>query len=770
MKKLPLTAIILLCFFLSFRAQKPAETGKSAPAEQIIATRYEEKLHITDLQFTAQVSAADHFQSGLLKTRVVLNRRPDSPVVAVMTLQGGPQLITRELSITDSLSELEIPVPKPLLWSAESPLLYTLMVTLRGKEANAAEGFSRFVSFRQVQLKDGFVWVNGRRIWIKGINLVGLARSRELVSGDIRLMKGCHINAVRASHSPGNAYSHADEEYLYQLCDQYGLYVLKDTNSASAGLTQAESQLTRQGQDHPCLIPGSAGIVEIEPVSGNSLGGFADTWDTIRAHRANLQGAYGGNFTGPAGIFNEQGKPLPASAELKKAYQDILTRLVSPLPHSLSVKAGKPVSAVKAPVVREAPAGVVIRVTNDYFFKDLSNVELEWELLVNGVTGSKGTIAELAISPQQSRDFRLPVKTSAGPGNELFLNIRYRLKKRESPLPAGYLLAEEQLMLKEANTVELSVTPKGELSFKDEDGAFSISCPAAGVDLRFNKQTGWLQQYQVKGVPLLDDTLGLTTNFWRAPTDGDYAAGLPGQLAVWKHSTKEPRLQLFSTSTSSELVIVRADYTLPEVFSHLHIRYTINARGELLAEQELELDTTRNAPGREEKDSIEVKGPPMLPRYGMQWILPAGYDSIVYYGCGPQENYADRNRSAAIGIYGQTVGDQFFPYARPQETGTKTNIRWWKIMNPQGKGLLITADSSLLSMSALHYFDGDLDSGDGSQQGNAGELTPRPQTQLSIDYRQMGIGGIVPRGSGAQPSCILPYENYHLTYKISPIP
>jgi beta-galactosidase len=357
------------------------------------------------------------------------------------------------------------------------------------------------------------------------------------------------------------------------------------------------------------------------------------------------------------------------------------------------------------------------------------------------------------VAPQQSKDFHLPVKIPTGPGDEVFLNIRYLLKKPEPLIPAGYIIASEQFLLKEPVAAELAVRPMGELSFKDEDGLFTISAPAANATLQFNKQTGWLQHYILKGMALLDDTFGLKANFWRAPTDRDYAAGLPQQLSAWRRSSKEPRLQLFSTSTASDLVIVRADYTLPETFCNLHIRYTVNARGEMLVDQEMEMDTTA-------KDSTGalLKGP-MLPRFGMQWILPPGFDSVAWYGRGPQENYSDRNYGAEAGIYGQTVSDQFFPYVRPQETGTKTDVRWWKIMDRQGKGLLITADSSLLSMSALHYFDSDLDDGETKQQRHAGDLKPRPQTQLDIDSRQMGVDGMM-----------LPFGNYRLSYKVTACP
>lgn len=377
----------------------------------------------------------------------------------------------------------------------------------------------------------------------------------------------------------------------------------------------------------------------------------------------------------------------------------------------------------------KAPA---IRVYNNYSSRGLSNITLKWELLVNGNPGLKGTIAELPVAARQFKDFRLPVKIPAAPGDEVFLNIRYILKKPELPLPAGHMVAQEQLLLKNAKAEALTVTPAGELIFRDEDGIFSVSSSTTGISLQFSKQTGWLQRYMLKDLPLLDDTLGLKANFWRVLADSDDASGLTGQSMAWKLATKEPHLQLFSTSTSSELVIVRADYTLPEVACLLHVHYTINAKGEMLVDQVMEVDTTAT-PAASKDTARSLAGSPVLPCFGMQWIFPAGYDSIAWYGLGPQENNTGGTSPVQTAIYRHTI----------QEANTSTAVRWWKVMDRQGKGLLFTADSSLLSMRALHFVDSD--------------RKPHSQTQLDIDYRQLGGGA-------------LPYGNYRFMYKISPVP
>lgn len=430
------------------------------------------------------------------------------------------------------------------------------------------------------------------------------------------------------------------------------------------------------------------------------------------------------------GIFSPELPVTPAVGEIKQAYQPVVTSL--------------PAGSMPLP-------GIAIRIFNDHSFRDLSHLSLEWKVLVNGVPGQRGIVPVLNVGAQQSGVVRLPVRIPAGAG-EVLLDLAYRLRKAEGLLPAGHIVALDQLTLRQTYAGDIAVHPAGELTFTDEGGTFTISAPATGLHVQFNKQSGWLQHYVVGDRSLLEDTLGLSANFWRAPTIRDYAAGLPQQLNAWKTATREPKLQLFSTSTATDIVVVRADYFLPETFCALHVHYTINAKGEMQVEQILEIDSAQLS------SAGGAFTYPMLPRFGMRWFLPAGYDSVVYYGRGPQENYADRCRGAFAGIYRQSVDQLFFPYTPPQECGTRTGIRWWKLIDQQGHGLQLTADSTLLSVSALHYYDADLDNGDSLPQRPAGILKPRPQTQLNIDFRQMGVNG----------SYQLPYGNYHYIYKVTP--
>jgi len=497
-------------------------------------------------------------------------------------------------------------------------------------------------------------------------------------------------------------------------------------------------------------------MCEYSHAMGNSLGNFKDYWDIIRGNKHAFQGgfiwdfvdqglqkitpagdtifAYGGDY-GPAdvpsdnnflcnGLFYPNRIPNPHAYEMKKVYQNIHTQW---------------------------KGNNSVEISNENFFTDLSGVQLHWEIIVDGFRKQSGDINDLKVQPQESAVISLPLQVPAA--GESFLNISYRLKQAQPLLPVGYAVAEEQLPLEGKYTNTLNVAANGKLSVKDESGSYTITSPT--VVIRFNKTTGLLEQYEVKKQNLLENGLPLQPNFWRGPTDNDMGAQLQLKLKPWKEATEGRQLDNFSASEENGLVHIQTAFTLNGVSTKLNIQYTINAAGEMLVKQEMVADASKNNP--------------MLLRFGMKWILPAGFETIQFYGRGPVENYQDRNYSAPVGIYTQTVKDQFYPYIRPQETGNKTDIRWFTITSKKGRGLRIEADSSLLSMSALHFYTDDLDDGDKKDQRHSGELKPHAQTQLNIDFKQMGVGSVNSWGAIPLDKYRMPYQNYSYQYKIKPL-
>ena len=229
-----------------------------------------------------------------------------------------------------------------------------------------------------------------------------------------------------------------------------------------------------------------------------------------------------------------------------------------------------------------------------------------------------------------------------------------------------------------------------------------------------------MDRYTVNGMNLIKKGTTLSPNFWRAPTDNDYGAKLQQKYIVWKNP--DIRLVSLKNETKDEQVIISAEYDMKSVSAKLYLTYTINNKGSVKVNQKMVADK-------------KAKVSNMF-RFGMQLVMPKSYENISYYGRGPIENYSNRNHCTDLGIYNQTVDEQFYPYIRPQENGTKTDIRWWKQLNISGNGLQFIAEAPF-SASALHYTIESLDEGWEKQQGHSHEIEKANLTNVLIDKAQM---------------------------------
>jgi beta-galactosidase len=496
-------------------------------------------------------------------------------------------------------------------------------------------------------------------------------------------------------------------------------------------------------------------MVEYAHAMGNSVGNFKDYWTIIRENRRHFQGgfiwdfvdqglrkvnahgdtifAYGGDY-GPSnvpsdnnflcnGLFYPNRQPNPHAWEVKNIYQDMHATLVG---------------------------GSHLTVFNEHFFRDLNFLSLKWTVIRDGKAIKSGSIDQLDIKPQESKTYDLPLPHDLN--GETYLDLSYVEKEPDPLVPVGFVLGQEQLSLGGVSNREVAVKGAGDLNLQDEAALCQIT--SSHLQLVFEKRTGLMTAYKVDGVNYLAEGFSLRPDFWRAPTDNDMGADLQKKLKAWKLAGAEAVLQQFTARKEKDVVIISTEMLLGPVQGKLKIEYRINAAGEIAVMQSLVANT----------EAYKM----MLPRFGMKLVLPAGFERIHYYGRGPLENYSDRQDAAPVGIYDQTVTAQFYPYIRPQENGNKTDVRWFTIQNGQGRGLKIESDT-LLSMSALHYLDSDLDDGDKKEQRHSGDLIKRPETQLHIDLVQMGVGGINSWGTWPLTQYRVPYKDYSYRFKISPI-
>jgi len=363
-----------------------------------------------------------------------------------------------------------------------------------------------------------------------------------------------------------------------------------------------------------------------------------------------------------------------------------------------------------------APASTTLRLLNTAT-TPLKNIVLDWQLLVNGAITKKGKTPIPILSPNKPSLIRLPLHLPDDTAGESFLQLRYH--------STATVLGEQQLLLKPYQP-RLTIAPTGEITLSDDNDIFTIHSPS--IRISFNRQTGWLVHYEIRGIDLLDDTVGLRSNFWR-PGYNDSASYATD--SGWLAATREPHLQLFSNTTSPELIIIRTEYTLPATSSLLHLSYTINANGEMLITQQVETDTTQ-PPSRQWP----------MPNFGMQWFLPSGYDSISAYGLTPHSTQI----TGPPGIFYDRPTVPLPSDQTPRATATRTGIRWWTITDKDGNGLQFIADTPLLDESILHSFDGDVISID----------LPTPSTPITP----------TPSTSTTPPT---PMGNLRYTYKVKPL-
>ena len=794
------------------------------------------KKYIQDIRVTPDLDS--NYTNGTLN--VALNLNGSGTVELNLTDPAGKSVATAQVNGNGQKSVV-MDVSNPEKWTAETPNLYTLTATLKNG-SNTLEVIPVKVGFRKIELKGGQILVNGQPVLFKGADRHemdpdgGYVVSRERMLQDILRMKQLNINAVRTCHYP-------DDNLWYDLCDQYGIYVVAEANIESHGMGYGKETLAKnpsykkahmernqrnvqRGYNHPSIIFWSLGneagygpnfeqcytwiknedktrAVQYEQAGtneftdifcpmyydydackkysegnidkpliqceyahamGNSQGGFKEYWDLIRKypkyqggfiwdfvdqsnHWKNKDGidiyGYGGDFNkydASDNNFNDNGlispdrRPNPHAHEVGYFYQSIWTT-----PGDLSK--GE------------------IKVYNENFFRDLSAYYMEWQLLANGAVMQTGVVQDLNVAPQQTATLKLNLNTEKiCPCKELLLNVTYKLKAAETLMPAGSTVAYDQLTIRPytAKALELKKQKASNLDIvvpviKDNDHNYLI-VEGENFIIEFNKHNGYLSRYEADGMQLLNPGAQLTPNFWRAPTDNDYGAGLQHRYAVWKN----PGLKLTSLKQSieNEQAIVQAEYEMKAVKGKLFLTYVINNEGAVKVTQKMEA-------GKEEKVSDMF-------RFGMQMQMPENFNEVEYYGRGPVENYADRNHSTLIGKYRQTVAEQFYPYIRPQETGTKTDLRWWRVLNISGNGLQFVGDAPF-SASALNYSIESLDDGVQKDQRHSPEVAKAPFTNLCIDKVQMGLGCVNSWGTLPLEKYRVPYQDYEFSFILTPV-
>lgn len=724
----------------------------------------------------------------------------------------------------------------PRRWSAEDPYLYDLVINLKDDRGVTAESISSRVGFRTSEVRDGQFLLNGKPILLKGVNRhehhpeTGHVISEDSMLEDIRLMKENNINAVRTSHYP-------NDPGWYQLCDEYGIYVIDEANIESHGMgyhpdrtlgndprfmkahIERVVRMVERDKNHPSIIIWSMGneagdgvnfdtcfnwihfrdpsrpvqyeraelrhntdiycpmyaspeyiagygsarqerpliLCEYSHAMGNSNGNLKEYWDIIREYDQ-LQGgfiwdwvdqgllakkedgteffAYGGDFGPPDvpsdsnfcinGLVHPDRTPHPALAEVKKIYQNI---------HFDAIDLEKG----------------LITVYNEFDFTTLENISILWILTEDGRVIAQGDLGQQDILPGETREFylRLP-PVEPGPGSEYFLNLSARKYDPRSMAATGPEIASEQFIMPWAKKQE-KAGPKGTLEFIWSKNRQKVRITGIGINIEFDTLTGMITGYEFNGRQLLDR--GPLPNFWRAPTDNDFGNKLPQRCDIWKKAGRKWQVRDFDIKRMSPHEIrVKVLYYLDGINNSYEVTYAILGTGEI--QVRTFLDTG-------------AKELPELPRFGVNLRVKEGFDQVAWYGRGPHENYQDRNASAYVGLYESTVDQLYFPYVRPQENGTRTDIRWMALTDGDGNGLMF-AGMPLLSVSALPFTVNQLDYTESAHKHTA-DLRENDFIEVNVDLKQSGVGGNDSWGAKPLPQYRLPAGRFEFVFRMVPV-
>ena len=774
---------------------------------------------------------------------------------------GKEVIVTGTDNVKNGVAKYQLRVKNVRKWSAETPNLYTLVVSpiQNGGMYLPYEIVQVKVGFRKVEIKNKQFLVNGQPVLLKGADRheidpdEGYNVSEQRMIQDIMMMKRMNINAVRTSHYP-------NDPRWYNLCDKYGLYVVAEANQESHGFQYGDDaaakkpefakQIMERNQhnvsmffNHPSIVTWSLGNetvmgdnflkaykwikeqdktrpVQYEqarrgegtdifcpmyyPVAasekyakdpnspmpliqceynhtmGNSGGNLSDYWNLIRKYPI-LQGGFDWDFVDQAlhrnivkpmsilpykmnneelrkieycyggdynkydpsdnnfncnGIIGPDRQMNPHAYEVAYQYQNIWAKMVS------------------------AEAGQV-SVYNENFFRDLSNYALAWSLEEDGVETQNGTIADLDVPAQQSRTYTIPYDRSKITGKEVFLNIDFRLKNAEPLMTAGQVVAYAQLPVVtkqacEGDCSKMLAEGHGKKKMKlaaKKDNVIAVTTP--NLTFKLDRTTGLISEYAYNGKSMLGEGGTLKPNFWRAPTDNDMGANLQKKFKVWKNPQMNLKNIDVKKDKKANTVTIVTSFDMPEVQGQMDITYLVFAN-------------TGAVKVTEDFKATEGAKVSDMFRFGMLLQMPYTMEKSNYYGRGPVENYSDRKDCMRIAIYNDDADNQYFPYIRPQESGTKGDMRWWNQTDASGFGFKVKSCKPFYA-SAIHFDTEELDDGDDKDQRHSFNLKKSKFTNLFLDAEHSGVAGENSWGAWPLEKYRLHYGDKNFTFVLIPL-
>ena len=734
-----------------------------------------------------------------------------------ITLSKDGETVIEDKKALDGEEIYSWKVEDPLLWSAEDPQLYDLVLEVYNEAGELQEVVPQKIGFRRFEMKDGIMTLNGKRIVFKGVNrhefssVSGRHVSEEELRKDLKTMKQNNINAIRTCHYP-------DASMIYELCDEYGIYMIDETNLESHGswdvaeftkdytyvvphdkpewldmmLDRANSMYQRD-KNHAAILIWSCGnesfggkdifemsqffhkedptrlvhyeglchdrryndtsdmesqmypsveaikeflakdsskpfiCCEYTHAMGNSCGAMhkytdlTDTepkyqggfiWDYIdqSIYKKDRYGkefqAYGGDFGERPTDYNFSGNGIayggnrdasPKMQEVKFNYQNITAEV----------------------------SADIVKVINKNLFVNTDIFDCKVTVAKNGKVIHKASLAT-AVAPLSEETYVLPLAKEEKPG-EYTVTVSFHLKEDKAWAEAGHEVAFGQYVYQVEEPKK--TCPEG---VKVIRSTHNIGVRGAHFEVLFSVLNGGLVSYKYAGKEMIE--VIPKPNFWRAPTDNDCGNLMGMRYGQWKLASmylshKDFRQGAYGPANMPEVEVneksVKVSYTyiMPTTpTSECKLSYEVFGDGRVKT-------TLVYDPVKELGD---------MPEFGVIFKFNADYDRVEWYGLGEAETYSDRKKGAKLGIYANMVADNIARYMVPQECGAKEEVRWAKVTDRKGRGMLFEMDENNgpMMFSALPYTPHEMENA-----MHPYELPEVHYTVVRVAKDQMGIGG-----------------------------
>ena len=780
-------------------------------------------VHIRD--FYVRTDLDDSYRDAELSVVVdIRNQGRDSvrgwKVKARLRDSAGVETASMEAMVPEAgaseevVAELRAEVSAPELWSAETPVLYPLVVWLEDEAGRVVEAIPWRVGFREALMREKQFWVNGRSIKLKGVNRhehhprMGRHVDLETMIRDVVLIKQANINYVRTSHYPN------DPRWV-ALCDEYGLYVMDEANMEAHEFGTGSPELgdnpawelahvdrgvsmVERDKNHASVVIWSLGneggggrnlaamrrameavdrtrpyfyhgdfsvsdwhdidypstqdylefleaghdkganVREYAHAMGNSLGNLQEHWDIIDQH-PELVGAAIWDWVDQGLAKPLSGAPLSWERDPHRlslmddefwAYGGdfgdqpndgdfCINGLVAPdrTPNPHYYEVGKVYQYVQFKRDESAPNRILVR--NRYDFLSLDAFDWGYRILVDGRVWDQGGLEAPDSAPGAEAPLELD-DPGALPedGSEIVLEVEVRLPRDTMWAPAGFVVAREQFVLREP-VFEGIQSVEGSLSVQAGDGAVRVAGDgfAAVMDASDGSLTSWV----VRGQELL--TRPLEPYFWKPANRNQASNRYEERLGAWREAAAQRRLTRMDARMEDGLARVEFHFDLPVGGANAIFRlsYRVNARAEIEVQAEYQ-----------PPEGVRM---PLMPKFGMRMGIPAGFDSLAWYGRGPHENYWDRKSSAFLGRYQAPLELFWTNYIYPQDNGARTDVRSIALTGPHGEGIHVRGLQPL-TVRAWPYTEADLE-----QAAHPQDLPRRDFIQLNLDLLVHGVGG-----------------------------